>query len=1072
MAVAHEVLTQCQSCGTLARAGARFCDSCGGALSDAARILAESTVPPTASARGERRHLTVLFCDLVGSTSIAAKLDPEEWRELAAAYHRTSARAVERFGGSVAKYLGDGIMAYFGWPEAHGDDPERAVRAGLAILEAISKLNEQLTDIKLSARVGIDSGIVVVGTGASNELEVFGETPNIAARVQAAAARDMVLITEATHRLVSGLFVVEQRGAHTLKGIEWPLQLYHVVQPSGVRGRLEALAATHGLTPFMGRENELRLLSDHWQRVRDGEGHVALITGDPGIGKSRLIHRFHEQIADTPHTWIEVTATPFFQNTPLYPVSENLLRALSRRGDESLEEQLAQLESALVLAGLDPSEAIPLIAPLVNMELPAKYPRSALSAEHQRQRLLALMVEWVVGLARVQPTVMVTEDLHWADPSTLELIQMLVEQGPTPQLLLLCTARPEFRAPWTPKWHHTRVNLNNLSLRDARIIVEQLVAQKGLSEETIEAVVERTGGVPLFVEELTRAVLESGDIMKRVIPVSLNDSLMARLDRLGPAKEVAQLGAVIGNEFSYELIQAVHPIPEQDLQRALGILTAADLLYAYGAAPHATYLFKHALIRDAAYEALLKSQRKDLHSLIAQTISEQFPALKEEHPEVLAHHWMEAGKAEPALAAWQKAAERALERRAYREAEQHYRNALAVLQTIPEARERDQRELSLQVALGGVMTVTRGWSAGDTANAYGRARVVAERANGAKSVQLLFGLYNAALTRGEHGPALSLASQLLDIVHDRRSPSALAIAHYAQAMPRHYIGDLVNASHHFHRAIEHHRRGDFAGLPFADPILSALIITGANEWLLGYPERALHFVDDALAPARRLMNPSIAAFALSTSSYVYELRRDYKRTLEVSDEGIRLAAAAKLPLLNALGTIYNAWAQAQRGGEGAADRIREALAQFDAMNFYLGRSGFLGLLCEAQVLTGALGDAFGTIDQALQTSPDEVIFRPNLLRMRGHLRLQSDSESAAHRKQAERDFREAVELAHRIGAKSLELRASTSLARLLVNEGHREQACAILTDIYHSFTEGFDTPDLIEAKTLLEILQT
>ena len=346
--------------------------------------------------------------------------------------------------------------------------------------------------------------------------------------------------------------------------------------------------------------------------MRDGEGHVALITGEPGIGKSRLIHRFHEQIADTPHTWIEVTAAPFFQNTPLYPVSENLLRALSRRGDESLEEQLAQLESALVLAGLDPPEAIPLIAPLVNMKLPAKYPRSALSAEHQRQRLLALMVEWVIGLARVQPTVMVTEDLQWADPSTLELIQLLMEQGPIPQLMLLYTARPEFRAPWTPRLGHMQITLNQLSLRNARIMVEHLSAQRGLADVTIAAVVERTGGVSLFAEELTRAVLDSGDdgLIKRAIPVSLNDSLMARLDRLGPAKEIAQMGAVIGNEFSYELIHAIHPISEEHLQSALRNLTEAELLYVHGAAPYATYLFKHALIRDAAYEALLESTQR------------------------------------------------------------------------------------------------------------------------------------------------------------------------------------------------------------------------------------------------------------------------------------------------------------------------------------------------------------------------------------------------------------------------------------------------------------------------------
>jgi tetratricopeptide (TPR) repeat protein len=368
------------------------------------------------------------------------------------------------------------------------------------------------------------------------------------------------------------------------------------------------------------------------------------------------------------------------------------------------------------------------------------------------------------------------------------------------------------------------------------------------------------------------------------------------------------------------------------------------------------------------------------------------------------------------------------------------------------------------------MTVTRGWSAADTANAFGRARVVAERVNGANSVRVLFGQYKAALTRGDHGPALSLANQLLEIAHGQKSSPLLTFAHYAQAMPRHYVGDIAGARHHFFCAIGHHRQGQFVGFPFADPILSTLIIAGANEWLLGYPDKALQFVDDALAPTRRMMNPSIGAFALCTSSYVYELRRDHKRTLEVSKEGIRLAAAAKLPLLHALGTIYNAWAQAQRGGRGTADRIRKALAQFDEMDFYVGRAGFLGLLCETQALTGALDDAFATIEHALQTNPDEVIFRPNLFRMRGELMVQSDCESADQLKRAEQDFRRAIELAQRFGAKSLELRASISLARLLLNADRRNEARTMLAEIYDRFTEGFDTADLQEAKALLDEL--
>ena len=402
--------------------------------------------------------------------------------------------------------------------------------------------------------------------------------------------------------------MVEDRGAQALKGIERPVQLYRVVQPSGVRGRLEAAAAARGLTPFVGREDELRLLMNRWERALEGEGQVALIVGEAGIGKSRMVQRFREQIAGTPHTWVEAAAGAFYQNTPFYAVTEMLRELLAWRGDESAEEQLAQLETRLELAGLKPAEALPLIAPLLNLPIPAKYPPSPLSPEQQRRRLLATLVEWALGAARVQPTVIAIEDLHWADPSTLELLQLLVEQGATARLLLLYTARPEFRAQWPPRAHHTQITLNRLSARNVRTMVGEVAAQRALSEETIATVVERTGGVPLFVEELTRAVLESGDarLTGREIPVTLHDSLMARLDRLGTAKEVLQVGAVIGSEFSYELLHAVHPIAEEDLQGAVRKLADAELIYVRGIPPEASYAFKHALIRDAAYEALLK----------------------------------------------------------------------------------------------------------------------------------------------------------------------------------------------------------------------------------------------------------------------------------------------------------------------------------------------------------------------------------------------------------------------------------------------------------------------------------
>jgi class 3 adenylate cyclase len=570
---------RCLKCAFENPPRAKFCSRCGFSFTESASPpIGEGSLPDVRingdapkkrnGQDGERRHLTVLFCDLVGSTAIAAGLDPEEWRETLAGFHRCTAEAITRFDGHVAKYLGDGVMAYFGWPAAHDNDAERAARAGLAILDAIANLNKQPGPVKLATRVGIDSGTVVIGRGAGQDAEVFGETANTAARVEAAAEPGTVAVSDAAHRLVSGLFVVEDLGLQTLKGIEQPLQLYRVVRPSGVRGRFQAATAAGGLTTFVGREDELRSLTSRWERVLAGEGQVALLFGEAGIGKSRLVLRFHEQIAGTPHTWVEAGAGAFFQNTPFYPVSEMLRQFV---GDGPAENQLEQLATRLAAAGLNPAEAIPLIAPLLNLALPPEYPPSALSPDQQRRRLLATLVEWVLGSARAQPLIIATEDLHWADPSTLEVIQLLVEQGASARLLLLYTARPEFHPPWTMRPNHLQINLNRLTASNVRTIVAQVAARIALSDETVAAVVERTGGVPLFVEELTRAVLESGDpkLSGREIPATLHDSLMARLDRLGPAKEVAQVAAVIGREFTYELLHAVYPMAEEDFRSAL-----------------------------------------------------------------------------------------------------------------------------------------------------------------------------------------------------------------------------------------------------------------------------------------------------------------------------------------------------------------------------------------------------------------------------------------------------------------------------------------------------------------------
>src|SRR5215472_14741258 len=600
--------TVCPKCGAANEPDEDFCGDCGAALNPPAEAVA---APTQITPSGERRHLTVLFCDLAGSTEIAAQLNPEEWRETVAHYHRRAAEAITRYGGHVAKFLGDGVMAFFGYPAAHDDDAERGARAGLAIVETVSNLGQHPVHAKLAVRVGIDSGPVVVGAGAGKEADIFGEAPNVAARVQAAAEPDTVLITAATHRLVSGLFVVQERARQALRGIAQPVDLYRVIRPSGIRGRLAAAATVRGMTPFIDREEDIRLLLNRWERAREGEGQVVTIVGEAGIGKSRLVQHFRDQIAADPHTWLECNTSAFFQNTPFYAMTDMLQQTFHWHTNQNSERRLAALEASLALAGLKLEEAVPLIASLLDLQLDSKYPALSMAPDQQRRRLLATLVAWTVGFAKAQPLVMATEDLHWADPSTLEMIQLAVEQGAMAPLMLLQTTRPEFPIRWPPRAHHTQITLNRLSARNVRAMVGQVAAQKALSEETIRAVVERTSGVPLFVEELTRAVLErsGGSLSAREIPATLHDSLMARLDRLGAAKEILQIGAVIGIEFSYELLHAIHRIPEEALQQALLGLSDSDLLYVRGIAPDAIYLFKHALIRDAAYEALLKSRR-------------------------------------------------------------------------------------------------------------------------------------------------------------------------------------------------------------------------------------------------------------------------------------------------------------------------------------------------------------------------------------------------------------------------------------------------------------------------------
>jgi predicted ATPase/class 3 adenylate cyclase len=1087
---------RCSKCGTDNAAGSRFCNQCGTPFSKRclkcatenapeARFCAQCAAPldaadpiraqaePHGPLSGERRHLTVLFCDLVGSTEIASHLDPEEWREIVGEYHRAAAQAIERFGGHVAQYLGDGVMAFFGYPEAHDNDGERAARAGLTILDAITNLNEHPTHPKLAARIGIDSGSVVVGAGAGKDTDVFGDTPNIAARVQTAAAPGTVLVTAATHRLVSGLFVVEDRGAQALKGVERPVQLYRVVQPSGVRGRFEAAAAAHGLTPFVGREDELRLLMNRWERVLDGEGEVALIVGEAGIGKSRLVQRFHEQIAGTPHTWVEAAAGAFFQNTPFYAATEMIRELLAWRGDESAEEQLAQLEQALELAGLRPAEALPLIAPLLNLPRPAKYPPSSLSPEQQRRRLLATLVEWVLSVARVRPTIVAIEDLHWVDPSSLELIQLLVEEGATARLLLMYTARPEIHAQWPQRDHYTQIALDRLSARNVRVMVKEITARKTLPDEMIAAVVDRTDGVPLFVEELTRTLLESdrAEPHPHEIPATLHDSLLARLDRLGPAKEVAQFGAVIGREFSYGLLHAVHPAPEGHLQAALEALSNAELLYVRGIPPEAVYGFRHALIQDAAYEALLKTRRREIHRQIADVASHRFPDIAEAQPEILAHHYTEAGLAAEAVPYWVRAGESMSRRSAHIEAIRHLTKGLQLLHTLPETRERAQQELALQMAMGASMLATCGLATSETGQAYSRARELCHQLGESSQLfRALMGLRFFYTALGELRTARELGEQLLRLAQSAGDAELLVEAHYALAVPLHFLAEFVSAREHLEQTIELYdlwRHRDHAVRYGLDPGVAARSLVAWLLWELGYPDRALEKTHAALSLARELSHPFTLAYALILSSTIFLWRRDSRAVIELTDDLIPLCREQGFSSLLTSGTLVRDGALIAQGKEEeiAIKPWEPAWLRVTGSQSYV--TGHLARSVDAYLKTGDIDVGMRLLAEALARVEytDERYCEAELHRLKGELLGTSDRDA-----EAEQSFRAAIRIAQGQSAKSFQLRATISLAQLLAKQARKDEARVMLAEIYGWFTEGFDTADLKDAKALLDEL--
>ncbi|MEE9281701.1 MAG: AAA family ATPase [Myxococcota bacterium] len=1034
---------------------------------------------PTAHA--ERRRLTVLFCDLVESTQLASGLDAEDYRDVVRAYHATCSRVIGRYEGHVAQYLGDGILVYFGHPRAHEDDAERAVRAGL---EMLSALGDDST-ARPRARVGIHTGPVVVGEvgdGARRETLALGDTTNLAARLQGIATPGSVVVSGATLRLAPGLFITEDLGTPELKGVPDAIRAYRVLQVSGVRGRREPAS---GMTPVVGRHQELGILSDRWERIREGEGQAVLVSGEAGLGKSRLVEEFRLQLSETPHSWLECRCSSYMQNSALFPLIELLKQGLGYREEDGPEEKLERLEQGVRVSGLTPAEVVPLLAPLLSVPLPDRYAAPGLDSQQRRARTLEALVAWILALGERQPVLMLCEDLQWSDPSTVELLGLLLEQLPTAPVLTVLTFRPDFAPPWRARSHVTSVLLNRLTRRHARDMLAAITPGPSLPEQVVDRIVARADGVPMFIEELSKMVLESGLLAERggtyeltgeledsAVPATLHDSLMARLDRLSAAKEVAQVAAVLGRDFTYELLSEVAPLQEAALRQGLERLVDAELLFQRGSPPTSSYSFKHALVQDAAYQSLLKSRRRELHRGIATALEQRSRRGQEVPPELLAHHFDEAGLAQQAVAFYRAAGERAEERSANAEAAAHLERGLHLLETLPETDERAREELTLLLALGVALQATRGFGAPEVGRVYSRARALCDALGEERQLfPALWGQWAFFDQESGSAEANRQASELLDLARRAREPGLILQAHHAHWTTAFMYGDLSSAKEHVERGLEIYRPTDHhvQTLQYGnhDPGVCARFHNAWALWLLGYADQARDESSRAVELSQELDHPHSIAWSLRTRMFVEQCRRDVAGAEQSAAALIQLASVQGFSVPLAFGRCVAGWARASAGEvDDGIKALHEGLASLQERGAKFWQYA-LALLAECYGQAGRAADGLRVLadEEPRLRTLGAHFYEAELQRIRGEL-----MGLAGEREAPEAAFRQAGETARRQGARALELRAATSLSRLLAGAGRADEARDALAPAYGWFSEGLDTADLREATELLAAL--